>query len=126
MFRSTLVIIASLAFSSSAIAVSFIPVHLAAVDAQARTFVVKKYLELTSASGSQIYVRNLESAIGKYGSDFGDFRFSGEIWISNQRKFRCATRFVRAGFDQVSGEFTINTDDLNSTSQCTEVPATEF
>lgn len=127
MFRSTfskIAIIGGLVMSSQAFA-GFIPVQLAEVDAQARTVVVKKYIELTGASGNQIYFRNLTSSVGKYGSDFGDFRFSGEIWISNQRKFICSTKFVRAGIEQSSGKFTINSEDLDSTSKCTEVHPTE-
>ncbi len=120
-FIATLI---SLAFSSSAMA-GFIPSHLAEMDSYVRVVVVKKYIELSKASGDRISYRNLTSDIGKYSSSVGDFSFSGEIWISNQRKFQCVTYFVPAHFDQGLKRFTIDEQLLSSNSECIEVPPTE-
>ncbi|MNT01072.1 hypothetical protein D3C72_1355240 [compost metagenome] len=125
MFRFAFTIITSLLVSSSVFA--FIPTQLINVEAKAREAVINKYIELATASAEQhhqVYYHNFKSGVGKYGADFGDFKFSGEIWISNQRKFSCVTTFLRAGYNK-NGTFIVDAEDLNSNSKCTEVSPTK-
>ena len=117
MFRSFIILALTLLIGVFAHAV---PAQLSTTDAQARVIVVKKFIILSGLAQSEedISYQNLVTSVGKYGMDFGDFSFTGEIWESNQRRFICET----SGINSTTKEFYIRVDQLDKNSKCVEAP----
>lgn len=118
---SILILPLSFLLSTSAFALTTVPTHLADLDGQARTIVMKKFIETCNIPGKQSYYSNFKSSVGKYGAQFGDFDFKADIWSSNNRKFQCENNNLRVEAD-AQGMAKLDPEDLIQYTECKEVP----
>ncbi|WP_413290981.1 hypothetical protein [Bdellovibrio sp. HCB337] len=128
MFRSLLIVLGFAMASNSAMAAvgsSPIPVHLAEIEAQARTVVLKKYFELVWVHGEPTTYNNLISNIGKYGQFWGNFGFSAEIGTADSRTFRCELNYIQISIEPMTGVLQYDQKQLNAKAVCTEIPFNE-